>query len=431
MINDHLRERLIETYNKYRSLGYEVISIAKSTAQFYDKSSLDEFEDQLVFEGMIAVGNVYAKNNSASALELSKIGISPVIFLEDETPESYYIVKNVFKDITSEPRIVYASRIKENGETLIDYPDADAYLGFDSSRIQELMDTQRSVGVKIATVVTDFRHVKIAGRSDYIIAYSYDTFNENACSAPYGNIPNNENASCAVAKRNSDLLVYPVTRRGGGLDGILTAVKRVRPFLANLRRVVSYLLFSLCARMTAVYLPLLFGRQAMTPAMTLFLGCIVDLLAVTSIALNPVSSADAGNDKEHFTSLLTILKGNLKSMITAVLCGALIFAAGMMIPKTAVIESQSYTFIALMLVQIIKTVFDLLGAEKRITAKKLLFTTVTVLAILLVALIFGIIPGIRTVVGLAGGMAAYLRALIITVITFALLFLDFKARKKE
>ena len=61
----------------------------------------------------------------------------------------------------------------------------------------------------------------------------------------------------------------------------------------------------------------------------------------------------------------------------------------------------------------------------------MLFVFAAVLAILLVPALFGIIPGIRTVVGLAGGMTAYLRALIITVITFALLFLDFKARKKE
>ena len=431
MINEHLRERLIETFNRYRSLGYEVISIAKSTAQYYDKSSFDEFEDQLVLEGMIAVGSVYAKSNSASALELSRMGISPVICIEDESSESYYAVKNIFKDVTLNPNIVYASVLKENGESLRDYPDADAYLGFDQKQLAELIELQRTAKIQTAAVVTDFRQMRTAGRTDYVVAYTYDTFNENACTVPYPKIANASNSSCSVAKRQADLLVYPVTRRGGGLDGVLTAVKRTRPFLANLRRVVSYLLFSLCTRITAVYLPLLFGRQAMTPAMTLFLGCIVDLLAVVAIALNPISTAQTNSDREHFSSLISILKGNIKSMITAFLCGVLIFAAGIMIPRNAVLEAQSYTFIALLLVQIIKIVFDLIGASKRISANKLLFVFATVLAILLVTALFGIIPGIRTVVGLASGMTAYLRALIITVITFALLFLDFKARKKE
>lgn len=431
IINDHLRERLIETYNRYRALGYEVITIAKSTAQLYDKSSFDEFDDQLVLEGMIAIGNVYARTNAVSAYELTKMGISPVVCLDDEGSESYYAVRNVFRDITQNPTVVYASVIKENGESLLDYLDADAYLGFDAKQIQSLIDAQRNAGVKCAAVATDLRDLKTAGKTDYVVAYSYDTFNENACTTPYQTIANASNASCSVVKRQSDLLVYPVTRRGGGLDGILTAVKRTRPFLSNLRRVVSYLLFSLTARITAVYLPLLFGRQAMTPAMTLFLGCIVDLLAVIAIAHNPMATSTGGSDKDHFASVLSILKGNLKSMITAFLCGALIFAAGMMIPRGAVLEAQSYTFIALLIVQIIRTVFDLLGASKRLTANKLLYITATVILILLITALFGVIPGIRTVVGLAGGIAAYLRAFIITVITFALLFLDHKARKKE
>ena len=431
MINDHLRERLVEVFTRYKALGYEVISIAKSASQFYDKSSFEEFDDQLVLEGMIAVGNVYARENSASVLELSKLGIAPVVCLEAENVESLYVVRNVFKDITLTPKIVYASAVKENGETVLDYPDADAYLGFDSNDIQNLIAAQHSRNILTASVVTDFRYLKTAGRSDYIVAYTYDTFSESGCNNAYPCIMNNSDASCSAAKKYADLLVYPVTRQGGGIDGVLNAVKRVRPLLSNLKSVVSYLLFALCARVTAVYLPLLFGRQAMNPAMTLYLGCIVDLLAVIAIATNPISSVGKNTDKVQFSSIWSIIRSNLRTMLSAFLCGALIFVAGMMIPRTAVLEMQSYTFVALMLLQIIKTVFDLIKADGYMTRYRLLFMVAVVAAMVIVTLVFGVIPGIRSVVGLAGGMAAYLRAFIITIITGALVFLDYKAHKKE
>lgn len=431
MISDHLRERLIENYNRYKSLGYEVISIAKTTAQLYDKSSFGEFEDQIVFEGMVAIGNVYGRDNSESALELKKLGISPVVCLKSESADSYYIVKNLFKDIKSDPYIVFASALKENGESLMDHLDADAYLGFDENVICGLISANQSQGINCASVLTDFAHLKIAGRSGYVIACTYDAFEDNACAVPYPSIADNTNASCSITLRHADLLVSPVTRGGGGLNGVLTAVKRVRPFLANLRSVVSYLLFSLCMRTTAVYLPLLFGRQAMNPAMTLYLGCIVDLLAVIAIALNPTDGNNKRSDKAYFNSIASILRGNLKPFITAFLCGALIFAAGMMIPRTAVLESQSFTFLALFLAQVIKIVFDIVKNGEKMTKTRFVFIIVTVCLILLVTLIFGLIPGIRTTIGLCGGITAYFRAFIITVITSALIFLDYKAYKKE
>ena len=92
---------------------------------------------------------------------------------------------------------------------------------------------------------------------------------------------------------------------------------------------------------------------------------------------------------------------------------------------------QSYTFVALMLLQIIKTVFDLIKADGYMTRYRPLFMVAVVAAMVIVTLVFGVIPGIRSVVGLAGGMAAYLRAFIITIITGALVFLDYKAHKKE
>lgn len=430
MIDNLTREKIRNEYDRLKALGYEVISVAKATPKLYDMSSFEEYEGQLIFEGMIAVGPVYSANNAESARELLALGMSPVVCLPEESDESLYIVKNVFREARREPSIVRASELIASGERIIDYPGADAYIGFGRNELSELIEFLRTNGTSCASAVIDFNDLSCAGKSDFIIAYSYDTVTENACVEPYPIKYNDIGAACSAGKKYADLLVSPVTPQGGGIDGVLNALRHIRSFFGNLESAVSYLLCSLVARAIAVYLPLLFGRPAMNAAMILYLGCIVDLAAILAISCRP-DSAPKKKGSESFASCISLLKSNLKELLLSVLCGAVIFAAGMMIPVSSSEEMQAYTLVALLALQITRLVFILMGRREKNRKGAILSIAVPVAAIVLLSLILALIPGLGTVLGLRGGITAYLRALIITVITAALCFGFYKYQNKE
>ncbi len=431
MLDEMSRDSIKKEYERLKSLGYEVITVAKATPKMYDVESFDDYEGQLIFEGMVAVGPVYAPKNAESAKELSSLGIRPIVCLEDESTESEYIVKNVFREIDAQPYIVRASEFKKSGESILKYVDADAFIGFDKAEIGELCEAFKKYGVKTSAVVVDFKDLAVGGKCDFIIGYSYDVLTENACNESYPLKYNDIGASVSSGKKYADMLVSPVTPRGGGLDGVLSGLKSVRSFFRNLNGAVSYMLCSLVARATVVYLPLLLGRPAMNSAMILYLGCIVDLLGLLAISMRS-NTLPGRRESDSFGSIGKILANNTRAMLLSFLSALVISFAGIIIPQNAPSEMQAYNFIALLAFQLVTLTMTLLSGINKRAAKSYRTVFVPAVAVILLSLILAFIPTVGAYLGFCGGWQVYLRAGIVSLITAAVMyFFYYKPNSKE
>ena len=420
MLDDITRDKIRAAYGEWKALGYEVISFATASPKCYDADSFEDFDDQLIFLGMIAVGPVYARTNPESVAQLIERGLSPVICLPTENEESTYIVKNIFCRVDRVPNIVYAS------ETEGDIPTsfvADAYIGFSREDLAKLMLALRNSGVGCASVVVDFSDIAIAKYADYVAAYSYEALNENACAESYPARISDRGASCAAVKNRAALMVPPVTPKGGGVDGVLRALKAARCFFANLDKAVSYLLFSVIARMLAVYLPLLFGRPAMNSGMILFLGCLIDLAVIILLSADGRSEERFAQKEKSFSTVNAVLKRNIKNIISALLSGAVIAAVGFILPKEQSAKMQAYSFLTVLLVQLIRAVLLFVADRDAFLGKKPFVSAIAFLGKLLAPVfVFALIPGVRSVLGFDGGVAVYLQALIVAVICGGMTF---------
>ena len=427
-LDDITRERILNEYYALKDLGYDVVSIAKAASSLYDCSSFSEYDDQLVFVGIVAVGPSYSRENADSVKELVSQGISPVLCFDDESAENTYIVKNVFRKIKRELEIVKASEIAGTGYTVNDYPHADAYLGFSKKEIMTLIENLAKSGTVCASVVTEVSDIHTASRSQYVVAYSNDPLSENSCTEPYPNKVEDAGASCSMAKRYADMLVSPVSVLGGGLDGVLRAFSCVRSFFANLERAVSYLISSLIMRIIAVYLPLIFGRPSMNPAMILYLGCIVDLAAVFFMSCTGFSTDKKKTGAVSFTSVLSVLKANISPFVFAVLNGCIIAGAGLLIPKTDNGSLSDYLFVALLAVQLSTFVYTSLRGCEKIKARDIWRAVIFALAVFAFTVIIGIIPGVSAVLGIASSVTVWIRAAVVLVICSLIGFVFLKDR---
>ncbi len=410
MLDDITRDKIRASYGEWKALGYEVISLATAAPKCYDADSFEEFDGQLIFLGMIAVGPVYARTNAQSVAELTECGLSPVICLQQESEESTYIVKNLFCRVDKVPNIVYASDVEGDIPTS---SVADAYIGFSRDEIAKLLYSLRESGVRCASLVVDFSDLAIAKHTSYVVACGYEALNENACVESYPARASDRGASCAAVKNRADLTVQPVSAKGGGVDGVLRALKTVRCFFSNLDKAVSYLIFSVAARILAVYLPLLFGRPAMNSAMILFLGCLVDLAVIVLLAVDGRAEERFAQKEKSFASVKDVLGRNIRNIISAVLSGTVVALVGFVLPVTQAEKMQAYTFLALLIIQLIRAMLLFIG-DRRGGAGKKPFVSAAIFfgKLILPALVFALIPGIRSVLGFDGGIAVYLQALI-------------------
>lgn len=423
-LDEITRERIRNEYYAQKELGYQVISIAKSIASLYDSSSFAEYEDQLVLVGLLSVGPAYSRTCAKSVKELAEQGITPVLFLDDDS-EGIYIARNVFRDVKKNADVVRASDLADSGYSITDYPDADAYLGFNEKEITELISATTAKGVTCAAVATDYATLRPASHANYVVAYSNDTLAENACTEPYKTRLEDSGASCSMSKKYADMLVLPVNVRGGGLDGVLHAVSCVRSFFVNLGRAVSYLIISLIMRTIAVYLPLAFGRPSMNAAMIMYLGCFVDLIAVFYMSCSGFS-ADKKKCGSPLDSFKNILRSNLAGIVFAVLNGIVIAAAGLLIPKTEIDLFSDYIFIATFLSQLSMLVYTSLKGCDKIRQKDIWRAVALAAIILVLTVIFGIIPGASSVFGIVTSASAWLRAAVVFVICTLLGFVFLK-----
>ncbi len=415
-IDGIIRDNIKEEYRRLKSLGFQVISIASAPASFYDEERFSSYASDLVFEGMIAVGPVYSYKCADSAKELYDLGISPVVCLPEEGENSEYIVLNVFRKIKKNPVIVRASELSASGQSILDFPDADAYIGFQSSApITDLIRESRKRGTVFASVAVSCYDLPIALESDYSVAYSYDKLDERACTQSYPPTPNDHGASASALKKQADLIVAPVSKAGGGLDGVLSAVKCMRSFFRNLEAAMTYMLSSVAARAVAVYIPLLFGRPSMNSSMLLFLGCVVDLLALLSVSLRTnVKPKEKGS--RIWENPLDILKTNVKPILLSVLNGITVAVAGLMIPKDNVGELQSYTFLALLMIQAIWLGFVLFSKTDENDQKLFKTVVLPILILVIISTVLGLIPFVGASLGFAGGIMAYVRAAVVALI---------------
>lgn len=427
-LDDTSREELKNEYLRLKELGYDIISIARSAPRLYDYDSLEYYDDQLIFAGIVAVGPSYSRQNAESVKALSEQGLSPVLVFDEESEENINIVKNLFKIMQRPINVVSASDLASTGYTLEDYPDADAYLGFSKKEICDFIGSQRRRGVICATAAVDFEDIKTVSNSNFVISYSNDTLKENACTEPYPDRISDVGASSPALKMRSDMTVLPVNVRGGGLDGILHALLYVRSFFSNLERAVSYLIASLIMRALAVYLPIIFGRPSMNAAMILYLGCIVDLAAVLFISFTGVSFGKKRDGSSSFTSIKSLIKSNISSVVYAALNGFVIACAGLIIPKENNEILADYLFIALLLVQLSVFVYAVLKNLEKITPRDVLRALTFAAAVFVVTVLIGLIPGVSTVFGIASTFGAWFRASVVFVICALIGFVSLKDR---
>lgn len=425
-LDETTRERIRNEYYYLKELGYDVMSVAKSSATLYDCSSFSEYDDQLVLVGVLAIGPSYSREGAKSVKELVEQGISPVLIFDEDNSENVYIARNVFRDVKKNIEIVKASELSGTGYTLADYPDADVYLGFPKNEIAEFVESFIKKGTVCASVVTDHADIRAASRSSYVIAYSNDPLSENACTEPYPTKLEDAGASCSMAKRYADMLVPPVNVPGGGLDAVLRAFSCVRSFFVNLERAVSYLIVSLVMRITAVYFPLCFGRPSMNAAMILYLGCFVDLAAVFFMACTGFGTDKKKNGASSFSSLGAVLKANISPIIFALLNGLIIAGAGLLIPKAENSVLQDYLFLAVLLTQLSMFVYTSLKGCAKIKLKDVLRAILFAAALLAFTVLVGMIPGVSAVFGIASSLSAWLRASVAFVLCTLLGFVYLK-----
>lgn len=297
--NDEI-QRIKSKYNEYLKLGLKTIS-------FY--SSDDSVNDQLIFEGIIALGSEYPFADGKLKSELTESGIQSILFLESENEHSITFAENC--GLLSTPQnMVLASEYRRNGLDITDAPlSTEAYIGFDGASVSKLTARLLANGRKVLPVIKDSADRRlISPLSIYATHYT------------------DSNDSVKISSSLSLTTADSSTHKGGLFDALKT-IKGCYTARLKLGVYKNYLAFSMFFRIMAVCSSLMFGKSGihLTSILVLFMGFLCDSVALISIMQSkgvPVTPKSAATDAKilHSTSFLAFFS------IAGAISGIVLFA---------------------------------------------------------------------------------------------------------
>lgn len=167
----------------------------------------------------------------------------------------------------------------------LDDPNTPIFVGVDAHTLADVLQKRRAGGQTIGVFGMDERATAPLRQAAVRVTCDIAEFHSDATLDDRKPILDTDvqarvQQGVPILVRESDLIL----RAGGGIGGILHAVRRCREVEKNMSLMLQYLLSTQFLRMTMILLPLLFGFAAVSPALTLIGGLWLDLGFVLLLA---------------------------------------------------------------------------------------------------------------------------------------------------
>ena len=241
----------------------------------------------------------------------------------------------------------------------------DEYCYFDENMICELASHVKSMGKKLGVLsFTDYAYATVK-QADVFISCApirtgaFGRFEEEIRALE---IPGEQSsASCTQrVKSDADVLLMRPKDNNGGLEPIARVIEYCKVGYRNLGNYIKYLICVQVMRIVAIVFPMLFGNITADVRHMLFLGFVLDFLALL-VFMSDTRRCDrtCRDMKKEFAeqTLVGFLKSNLKLAISVALGSVLVLLLPNLMSFMSIFGNYAYkaefTFMALLLMQLL------------------------------------------------------------------------------
>lgn len=363
-----------EKYNSFVSLDPTV---------FYSYSKTDK---QLIFEGIVAVGQEYPYQNGDLSEALLEACVHPVLVLEDENDRNLEIAYNcgLFKNNND---IAVLSEYQQAGLNVSDaHLSTKIYVGFGRKGTQAISKRLSENSKKVLPIIKDS-----ANRRD---------------TSPYNIYATHSQKSFDSVKIASAVSIIPtVSDKRGGLADALKVVQACSMAFLKLGVYKNYLIFSAVLRILTLCIPLIAGYHdnVLNPISLLICGFFCDFAALLSIAYSKGIPVKAKNTVTETRKLFYPSTSFISAFCSLILSIIILCTVGYLTKTNALFATEASIYIAVFVfaVQIAALGGFLLILHGRTRAHKFNFMYFSILLITLLCIAGFFFANIAASIGLA------------------------------
>lgn len=357
-------------------------SVSLETTVFY---SYNKSENQLIFEGIVAVGQEYPYQNGDLCDNLLEAGVLPILVLEEENDRNLEIAYNcgLFKNNND---IAICSEYQKAGLDVSDaHLSTKIFVGFGRKGTQSISKRLSENSKKVLPIIKDSANRRDSSSFNIYATHSQKSFDSVKIASAISIIPS-------------------ISDKHGGLSDALKAVQACSMAFLKLGVYKNYLVFSAVLRIITLCIPLIAGyyNNVLSPISVLLCGFFGDFVALLSIAYSkgiPVKAKNTVTETKKLFYPSTALVSAFCSLIMSII---ILCTVGYLTKTDAILgnEASFYISVFVFAVQIAALGGFLLILHSRTRAHKFNFMYFSILLFVLLCLAGFFFVGINAFVGI-------------------------------
>ena len=307
--------------------AYRVVAIASKNSRFNSLTKLRDSQNELIFEGFIALIEPILPGVSQTISRLRNAGMKVMLFCDDVSEKNYQIARAIGM-VSSRENVITGEKLREldTDESVDLVGKISSYTMFEGMSVSDkelAIKRLKESGSTVAFLGNKLKEITLLKEADIGMT--------ECLKLTGGDEENPEYDGCEALRFVSDAVVTMVDMdSSGGLNSVAEVIGSAKNINNNIDRMLRYLLSIQSARIFIVIWSMLTGSFILSPTAILVLGLIFDFSAALIMAFKkPTKRILRQSDRD--ISEKSIAKTAKDCMIKGTLCGAFVLLISYML----------------------------------------------------------------------------------------------------
>ncbi|MGI6743458.1 MAG: cation transporting ATPase C-terminal domain-containing protein [Eubacteriales bacterium] len=287
-----LNEIRISALSRSRA-AYRVVGIASKTTADTDLTRIEKLQNDLNFEGYLAIREPLLPGAAKNISRLADAGIRVIMLCDDSSENNLQLAKTV--GVANNSTDIISSKQMDRLSDGMLRTNIHSYRVYEGLRVDQkykLVNFLKEEGDNVLYLGQDLDETGVMRQSG-VSACRSSTISMEARKSrffsknkpPVKAAGDSRKAGCEALKFISDVIVSDGDTDGrGAFNALVGAISTAKVIYKNILRMVQYLITSQLSRLFIVLYSVIIRYEMMTPTQIIFTGLIVDFAAVLIIA---------------------------------------------------------------------------------------------------------------------------------------------------
>ncbi|MBE6608194.1 MAG: cation-transporting P-type ATPase [Ruminococcaceae bacterium] len=300
--------------------AYRVVAVASKNSRFNSLTKLRDSQNDLIFEGFIALIEPILPGVSQTVARLRNAKMNVVLFCDDVSEKDYQIARAI-GIVSSRENVITGEKLRELDLDESGSPDKNImkYTMFEGMSVSDKELAIKKIkenGSTVAFLGNKLNEITLLKEADIGMTECLKLTGTNEENLEYN--------GCEALRFVSDAVVTMVDMdSSGGLNSVADVIGSAKNINNNIDRMLRYLISAQSIRAVIVLWSLLIGKFILSPLAILALGLVFDFFAALIMAFKKPTKRIL-RQKDRDISQKSIIKTAKDCIIKGALCGGFV-----------------------------------------------------------------------------------------------------------